>query len=225
MAEVKVALPGFRVPIGRTAKGELIYLEGPWREFLSGLHLRTGGDPVDKVEAATTVGTVAVAAAATANAAAATANTAAATAQTAADDAAAAAAAADAVAVGAVDAVAETQELQYLQVSGVSSGCLIVGSDTGAAARVSVNAHTRYYGDATSAAVNSGNVSSLLYDTVYFMYYDDAARTGGAVTYAVTTNENLATPTTSNPNRHYVGSCRTPVASDPDTDGSPNFYA
>lgn len=225
MPSVKVALPGSRVPIGRTASGELIYPTNDYWKFFQAMHLRSGGDAVDKVEAAASVGETASAAADAANTAAATANAAAVTAQTAASTAQTAADSAQSVADGAATDVASVQTLSALQLSGVSSGTAITGSDTGSAAQVAVNAHTRHYGDGTSVSVNSGSVGSLSYDTVYHLYYDDASRAGGAVTYAVTTNSGLAQPTPSLPDRHYVGSVRTPLATDPNTDGDPNFYA
>lgn len=200
MPSVKVALPGSRVPIGRTKSGELVYIDSQYWEFMRALHLRSGGDTVDKVEVAASAGETATTAAATAQAAAVAAQTAA-------------------------DSVATDVSVQALQLSGVSNNCTIVGSDTGAAARIAINSHTRYYADGTSVSVTGNNVSSLSYDTMYWVYYDDASRAGGAVSYAVTTDPNNAQPTSLNPDRHYVGSCRTPIATDPPTDGDPNFYA
>lgn len=52
---------------------------------------------------------------------------------------------------------------------------------------VTISAHTRRYTDGTSVSVNAGSVSGLLNETKYTIYYTDAAREGGAVTFAATT--------------------------------------
>lgn len=138
----------------------------------------------------------ATAAAATATTASATATTASATATTAASSAATSAATADAARVAAV-----------LGNSGVT-GVVLTGYDAGGSGGgITITAHTRIYGDGTSVAVNSGSLLSLAYSSLYFVYYDDAARAGGAVTYAATTSQTTATQTG---NRHLVGRVFTP---------------
>lgn len=187
-------------------------ITSPWFAYFQNLHIRTGGNPVDKVEVAAQVGTTAATAAATANTAAATANAAAATAQAAADAAAAAGSGSSA--------------LQALVNSGVNNACTIGAFDAGTDATVTVSANTRYYGDGTSVAVNSGSVTGVAYGLdAALIYYDDPTRAGGAVTYFVTIDPLLATPTPTHPDRHYVGSVPTPPALDPPNVGSPNFYA
>lgn len=164
--------------------------------------------------------TDALAAADIAQAAADTAIAAAATAQTSADSAAADAAAAQAAA----DAAAPN-DLVSLQQSGVSSNCAINGQDIGPDAQITISAHTRYYGDGTSVAVNAGNGAGLVNDTVYWVYYDDPTRAGGAVTYIFATTSADSFPSDVNPDRHYVGKVTTPATGQPDTDGEPNFWA
>lgn len=127
------------------------------------------------------------AAAVAATAAAATANAAAGTAQSAATDAAAVAA---------------------LTNSGVT-GAVITGTDAGATVTVSVTAHTRVYGNSTSVSVNAGSVTGLPYSTLVYIYYDQASRLGGAVTYLATTSQTTAAQTG---NRHLVGQITTPAA-------------
>lgn len=134
------------------------------------------------------------AAAAVAEAAAVTATTAATTAQTAADGA---------------------NSVASLTNSGVT-GATITGSDAGATATATISAHTRQYGDGTSVAVNGGAVTALAYSTTYFIYYDQASRLGGVVTYAATTSEATAAQTG---DRHLVGMVVTPAAAAPNTDG------
>lgn len=140
----------------------------------------------------------------------------------AASDAAAAQASADAAAA----AGSGSSALQALVNSGVNNACTIGAFDAGADATVTVSANTRYYGDGTSVAVNSGSVTGVAYGLdAALIYYDDPTRAGGAVTYHVTTDPLLANPTPMNPNRHYVGSVPTPSALDPPNVGSPKFYA
>ena len=48
---------------------------------------------------------------------------------------------------------------------------------------ITIAAHTRRYTDGTSASVSAGSVSGLTNETVYTVFYSDAAREGGVVTY------------------------------------------
>lgn len=207
MTAVKVALPGQRTPLV-DSNG---MVTSPWYQFFQGSHNRTGGNPVDKVEEAAQVGATATTAAATANTAAATANAAAAAAQTAADNA--------------QSAADGTSSFQSLLNSGVDQDCTLTGQDAGANGDVVISNSTRFYADGTSVAVTGAALTSLAYDTYYFIYYDDPSRAGGAVIYHATTNDGDAQPSSMNPNRHYMGKVKTPVMGDPDTTGNPNFYA
>ena len=138
---------------------------------------------------------------AAAQAAADAANTAAANAQSAADAADTAAAAAT-----------TEQSLNNSYVTGIT----ITATDAGSDATINITAHTREYGDGTNVSVNSGSLTGLSYSTLYFIYYDDASRAGGAVTYASTTDETVAVQSG---NRHVVGSVTTPAAAAPDNGG------
>lgn len=94
------------------------------------------------------------------------------------------------------------------------------GVADGATAKITVSAHSRVYTDET-VTLDAGEVDGLLYNTVYNVYYDDADRTGGAVTYAVATLASDATTSSANPNRHLLGVVTTPANSgDPPTSGS-----
>lgn len=134
------------------------------------------------------------AAALAAQTAADTANTAASTAQNAADDAASVAA---------------------LTASGVT-GLTLTATDAGADATITISAHTRVYGDGTSVSVNGGTLTGRAYSTLYYVYYDQASRAGGAVTYATTTSQSTAAQTG---DRHLVGQVTTPAAAAPDNNG------
>lgn len=133
-------------------------------------------------------------AAAVANAAAVAANAAAATAQTAATTATAAA-----TTVTAANAIGNS----YV------TGLTLTATDAGASVTIAISAHTRVYGDGTSVAVNSGTMTGAPYTTVQRIYYDDAARTGGAVTYQRTTSLSTAAQLGT---RHSVGAVTTPAA-------------
>jgi len=136
-------------------------------------------------------------------------------AQDAADAANAAAAAADAAALAAQGAADDAAANSALANSGVV-GATLTGSDAGSNATVTISAHTRVYGDGTSVSVNGGSVTALAYSTLYYIYYDQASRAGGAVTYAATTSQTTAAQTG---NRHLVGSVTTPAALAANTDG------
>lgn len=91
---------------------------------------------------------------------------------------------------------------------------LLQGTDT----QISIEAHTRTYSDKT-VSVASGTMTSLTAETAYHIFYDDAGRAGGAVTYQVTTDPNNAATTPANPYRHYVGSIDTDAVGGTGTSG------
>jgi hypothetical protein len=140
-----------------------------------------------------------IAAIAAANAAAASANAAAATAQTAATD------------------ITEASALSSSYVSGAT----LTGTDAGANVTVTISAHTRRYpqpdGTTVDVAVNGGSVVGLAYATVYYIYYDDPTRAGGAVAYSATTSDATAAQIG---DRHVVGAVQTPAAADPPSSGT-----
>lgn len=136
-------------------------------------------------------------------------------AQAAADAANAAAAAADAAALAAQGAADDAAATSSLANSGIP-GVTITGTDAGANVTVTISAHTRVYGDGTSVSVNGGSVTALAYSTLYYIYYDQASRAGGAVTYQATTSQTTAAQTG---DRHLVGQVTTPAALAAPTDG------
>lgn len=131
-------------------------------------------------------------------------------AQAAADAANAAAAAAD----QAAEDITEANALGTSYVSGATIGATDAGTD----ATITISAHTRHYpqpdGSTVDVAVNGGSLTALAYSTKYWIYYDDAARTGGAVTYASSTSEVAQLG-----DRHVVGAVTTPAAAGADTGG------
>lgn len=146
------------------------------------------------LEATVTAVAAAQAAANAANAAAAAADAAAAAAQTAADD------------------VTTESNLVNSYVTGLTLGA----TDAGASASISISAHNRVYGDGASVSVNAGNLTGLAYSTAYYVYYDQASRAGGAVTYQATTSQATSAQTG---NRHFVGVITTPAAAGGPTSG------
>jgi hypothetical protein len=143
-------------------------------------------------------------------------------AQAAADAANAAAAAADAAAVAAQSAAtgaqdaADTAAAQTNLVNSYPGGLTLGATDAGTDASISISAHTRVYADGTSVSVNSGALTGLAYSTLYYVYYDDADRTGGAVSYASTTSGATAAQIG---DRHLVGAVTTPAGGGGPTTG------
>jgi hypothetical protein len=82
------------------------------------------------------------------------------------------------------------------------------GADEGTTASIIVPDHDRVYPSpyTSPVAIDGATIGGLVYATNYYIYYDDAALAGGAVTYGTTTNADDAYPTATNPSRHYVAS-------------------
>lgn len=128
-------------------------------------------------------------------------------------------AAAQAAADNANAAAATTTSATSLANSYVS-GLTLSATDAGLTATITISGHTREYGDGTSVAVIGASLPSLAFDTTYFIYYDDPARAGGAVSYQTTLDPTIAAQVG---DRHVVGSVTTPLNGDPDIDGDPVY--
>lgn len=100
-------------------------------------------------------------------------------------------------------------------------GVTITGIDNGPDTGVLIGAHTRRYGNGDEVSVGAGALGAIPFSTEVIIYYDDASRAGGAVTYQSTTVLADAKSSDANPNRHYVGYVTTPASGDPPTDGVP----
>lgn len=132
-----------------------------------------------------------------------------------------AAAAANTAASNAQTTASNIASISALQTSFVGADCLILG--LAATSEVDISSHTRLYGDGTSVNVSSGSVSGLTLGLIYFIYYDDAARAGGAETYHADTVAANAGYTAATPDRHFVGYVVMPATSmDPDVQGVAN---
>lgn len=140
-------------------------------------------------------------------------------AQAAADAADLAAAAATTAASTAQTAAEGASEASSLATSG-TSGLTMTATDAGTDATINISAHTRVYGDGTSVSVSAGSVTGLSYSTAYYVYYDQASRAGGAVTYLATTSQATAAQTG---DRHSLGGQTTPAAAAGPVTGKPNL--
>ena len=138
-------------------------------------------------------------------------------AQAAADAANAAAATANTAATTANAAATASTAATALQNSWVT-GCTITSTDAGTDVTITISAHTRNYANGTSVAVDGGSLTGRAYSTKYYIYYDQASRAGGTVTYASTTTESTAAQTG---DRHTVGHTTTPAAAGAPTGGVP----
>lgn len=102
-------------------------------------------------------------------------------------------------------------------VSGLG-GNPVSATDAGSNATINIAAHDRVYSDKT-VAISSGSLTGKSYSTLYLVYYDDAGRDGGSVTYVSTTDPTLAYNSSDYPDRHFVGYVTTPSSGGPDTGG------
>ena len=127
--------------------------------------------------------------------------------------------------IAAVEAINATQQEQIdrltsaLRAISHTDGLFIVASADGATAKIVITDHTRTYVD-EAVEVDGDTLTGLAYATTYSIYYDDADRLGGAVTYIATTNNADAVTNSDHPARHLVGLATTPATSgDPPVDG------
>ena len=81
------------------------------------------------------------------------------------------------------------------------------GADEGTTASITIPDHDRVYpAPYATVAVDGDTIGGLSYSTTYYIYYDDSALAGGAVTYGATANSVDAYATATNPYRHFVAS-------------------
>lgn len=119
-----------------------------------------------------------------------------------------------ATAQGAAETAAATQALA----SSGTTDLTLTAADVGANVTITISSHNRVYGDGTTVAVNGASLTGRAYNTTYYIYYSDPARTGGTVTYQTSTDPNDAIQTG---NIHSVGEVLTPIAADPPQNGYP----
>lgn len=125
--------------------------------------------------------------------------------------------AAQAAAEAAAAAGAATTQQQSLLNSGIINVAippLISADDTG---DITISAHERRYGDPAlnpTVAVDGGVLSTIgAAGQVFYVYYDDSTRSGGAVAYNYSTDANDAVQ---GGNRHSVGAVAIPALGNQD---------
>jgi hypothetical protein len=124
-------------------------------------------------------------------------------------------AAQEAAAGGDLSGVAAVADAAYAEVSLLGSypvGVAIAGVASTGVASVTDH-HRRYSLGAPPVEVGGGLVAGLSYGADYWIYYDQASRAGGAVTYQATGVYADAFPSHDAPNRHFVGALRMPASS------------
>lgn len=94
----------------------------------------------------------------------------------------------------------------------------IISADNAGSATVSVSDHDRVYSDRT-VHVDAATLSGLQNSTLYYLYYDDPERDGGAVTVAAAVNYPDAFASSSQPARHFLGSVTTAATGGTNTGG------
>lgn len=185
-----------------------MFLSLLWEKFAAAIEKN-----VNSIQAALDAAGIATAQAAVAVAAAEAAQVAAADAQASGD-----AAGGDATAAAAA-AAAAAKEASI--VNSGTTGLTMTATDAGTSVTVSISAHNRMYGDGTSVAVNGGSITGLPYSSSVRVYYDQASRAGGAVTYQFTVDP--AAPPIQSGDRHSVGAVATPAALAAAVAGRPLF--
>lgn len=84
--------------------------------------------------------------------------------------------------------------------------------------RANINAHTFYRGDGTYVSVNAGSVLLPIVNTTYFIYADDPAQQGGALTYQASS---LMSDAVGSADRRFIGSIASGGAGGGGTPGTP----
>ncbi len=136
-------------------------------------------------------------------------------AQAAADAAQAAANTAETAANNAQDAVDGVSNTLSVVDSGININPLSA-SDAGTDATITIAAHQRTYADGTTVDVDGSSLNGLAYETLYYIFYVDPSRLGGAVSYQSTTVDSEAAQVG---DRHLVGRVTTPASGAPPSTG------
>jgi len=92
----------------------------------------------------------------------------------------------------------------------------LTGHDAGSTATINIAAFTMRCGN-TDLSISSGSITSLSYNTLYYIYYDDPEFVGGSEVFNATTIKETALQ---GEFRFFVGSCFTPRQGAPDTTGN-----
>lgn len=102
----------------------------------------------------------------------------------------------------------------------ISPSSVLIGTDAGSDATISISDFTRYYPDiGTSVNITSiPDITGLSYTTQYYIYYDDATLANTSPTFVATTNS-LICRHNYVAGRHYVDTILTPAAAGSPTSG------
>lgn len=118
---------------------------------------------------------------------------------------------ASALAATAVQTANEVSQQLSLANSWVQPSTAVTASSDGT---VTIAAHTRYYSNTSSVAVNGGSVTGYAPGSYVTVYYNDAARAGGAVSYQGTTGTISQEGAV-----HIVGAVQIPAVGQPAEEG------
>ncbi len=95
---------------------------------------------------------------------------------------------------------------------------LLIATDAGATATISVARHAwDYPNDDGDVTRELASITGLSFDTDYYIYFDDDTLADGSPSYLATSDPGAPINSTANPDRHYLGSIRTPADGGADT--------
>lgn len=120
-------------------------------------------------------------------------------------------AAAEALAAAANDTANAVASGQTITNSYTNPVQVLNANSTGA---IVISAHVRIYGDGTSAAVNGGTITGFAPGDYVSVFYEDAARQGGAVAY-----QGSLSPVAQTGSTHSVGQITIPAPGQPPVSG------
>jgi len=98
-----------------------------------------------------------------------------------------------------------------ISASATKPSSVVMASDAGTSATITIAAHIRQYGDNTQVSVSGGSITGLAYSTTYAVYYDDTSASTTTPSYQATTSLNTAQPNYA-AGRHYVDQVTTPAS-------------
>jgi len=96
----------------------------------------------------------------------------------------------------------------------------LTGHDAGASATINIAAFTMRTSSKGDISENSGSVTGLSFNTLYYIYFSDPSLNGGSVTYIATTTRETAISNGGATGQFFVGSVTTPLSGQPDTTGN-----
>lgn len=122
---------------------------------------------------------------------------------------------AQATAAAAQQTANETAEADSLAKSFPTPSTILSATSDGT---ITISTHTRVYGNSSTVSVNGGSLTGWTQGQFVQVYYEDAARAGGAVTYQGTTDVIAQAGS-----RHIIGGVTIPLSGALPNDGWPPF--